>query len=256
MNDQNLEARNHRLGFTGGDSRPQLFECSDEEEWVLKLMGNAQGTITLAADWIGSALSLLIGVPTPESSIINVTADALRTAPSSVQEWAAPGPAFGSLFVTQNNSFAGAAAVTQCANVSDIGKMAVADTWLQVEDREKPDRAWNMLIDTSLDVPELRVIDYGLSLRDHLAPVGILLRDQPAARLVCPDPLRPYLDWEAARQAVNAMLSMPEQQIEDIVQSVPTAWNVDNEHRQATIEHLCGFRTMVAQLVEQEAAGS
>jgi len=251
-----LSARNHRRDLKEWESRPQLFQCSDGAEWVLKLMGNNLGSASLATDWVGSALATMIGVPTPEPNIVEVSGDALRTAPESVQEWARPGPAFGSALVSQYVNLFGMAQLTQCVNLRDIGKMVVLDTWIEVLDRQKPDGKWNLLIDNADDEPQLRVIDYGFSLSETLRPRDAVPLGEPAKLLACPPSLRPHIDWGAAREAVRAMLDISRDQVAEVIQSIPAEWGIDDEQRRAIIEYMFSRRELIGQLVEQEAVGS
>lgn len=250
-----LAARNHRLELKGGESRPQVFGCSDDSEWVLKLMGNPQGSASMAADWVGSVLATMVGVPVPEPSIVEVSENALRTAPDSVREWAQPGPAFGSRYVVQNDNPLGVAQLSQCKNLNDVGKMVVLDTWLEVLDRQKPDGKWNLLIDQSEEELRLLVIDYGFSLSEALLPRGAVALGGQAQRITCPNALRQYIDWDAAREAARAMLDISRDEAAEVVQAIPAEWGIDGERQHAIIEHLFAHREIVAELVEQEVAG-
>src|SRR5688572_8117606 len=95
------EAINWRRGLGGGETQPQIYECDDGEEWVLKLPGNCHGTSGLCADWVGTALACLLGVPVVECSVVAVSDLALSTLPetASAREWARSGLAFGSRYM-------------------------------------------------------------------------------------------------------------------------------------------------------------
>jgi len=67
--------------LSGGETQPQVFECDDDRDWVLKLPGNPHLNAGLVADWVGTALATLAGVSTLEADFVEVSAAALSTVP-------------------------------------------------------------------------------------------------------------------------------------------------------------------------------
>jgi hypothetical protein len=215
-----LEALNHRRDIGTGDTRPQLFLCDHDgrhEYWVLKLMGLA--TAELAADWIGSILAHRLGVPCPAVAIASVTAEALATAPEAVQGWARPGPAFASALVEPAESGLEDPKLVEFP-AEALGAMYALDAWLEVLDRRKPDGVWNVLEDKRDG--SLIVLDFGKSLTPCFGFV-IGSGDEPVPPAY-PPLVRRAASLEAALEMCAAIERLDDNDIEEIVSSVPTAW--------------------------------
>ena len=217
-----LRALNWRRAMGGGETKPQVFECDDGNDWVLKLPGNPHlGAAGLCADWIGTALAAECGVPVLECALVEVTPTALATMPDDnvATPWAAPGTAFGSRFLAEAVSVLG---LQGTPDLGLISRIVVVDTWLDVLDRKKPHGGlWNLLVDTNTPSSSLRVIDFGLSLTELLGPP--MLGDIEVT-VRCPTEWRPYLTTADVSAAVADAHAIPSEWIDEIVASIPPDW--------------------------------
>jgi hypothetical protein len=56
-----------------GGSQAHLLRCSDGEHYVVKFQNNPQGTRILVNEMLGGALAARLGLPTPETAIVEVS---------------------------------------------------------------------------------------------------------------------------------------------------------------------------------------
>jgi|GEM_PF-3108931 len=234
-----LRAINHAYDFQTGQNRPQSFWCMDDDDddqlvrWVLKLMGLASGE--LAADWIGSFLAHRLGIRCPPIQIAEVSSDALRTAPRSVQEWARPGPAFASCEMIHAESGLRDDVMAERAEPDFLGALYALDAWLDVLDRRVAG-GWNALLDTQAQ--RVCAIDFGKG----LTPCVQKLLGPPIDMTVVNEPsYGTAVTSVASRNASLATCATIEgvdrTEIEAICASVPQAW-VDQATREKIAEFL------------------
>lgn len=248
-----IEARNYRRSYSGGDSKPQLFQCSDGSEWVLKLIGNPQGVRPLAADWVGSVIAAQLGIPIPEPKIVDVGAEALSTAPEDIRLWAKPGPAFGSKLVRESINVLGPAQLTLCSNLSHMGRVAVLDTWIDVPDRKKPDGYWNLLIETSHHgQPTFLAIDQGLAFGNCLYPIAAPPPPDSTVPVRLPEELHPFLDRQEANEALRQMNLISSNELTALLDSLPLEWGILESMRDCIIEYMFSRRPSVESSITQE----
>jgi hypothetical protein len=56
-----------------GGSQAHILRCSDGEQYVVKCQNNPQGTRILVNEMLGGALATRMGLPTPETAIVDVS---------------------------------------------------------------------------------------------------------------------------------------------------------------------------------------
>src|SRR3989304_6709326 len=199
-----VSARNHLHELSGGQSAPQVFQCDDDDYWVLKLLGNPLGRSVLVADWVGALLAHNLKVPTPRVEVVNVSDAALATAPSHIQRWARPGPAFGSKWLQQAKTVSGIVELEGVENAPVFGRLHVLDVWIEVLDRRKPDLTWNMLIDTSTSRGAFVAVEFGMSLNEVLyRELSLSSADEELDRF--PEVLVQLEDLSERRDAIGLM---------------------------------------------------
>lgn len=252
-----LEVLNHVGSFKTGDTRPQVFTCRNgdrRERWVMKLGGVAPAE--LAADWIGCALALRLGIPTPLVEIANVSIEALSTAPDDVRAWARPGPAFASQEVHRSNGgiFDDTIAKLETegpSNADFLGALYALDCWLEVLDRRKPDGSWNLLHD--LDTNSLCAIDFGKSLTPCF---GLVLGADPTPILPnYPSSIRRIASRAHALSVCAMIEGLNTNEVTTFVTSVPSAW-IESSTRSRILEFLSGRAHLIRPACERLGEGS
>jgi hypothetical protein len=87
-----------------GASQPCLMRCEDEENYVVKFRNNPQHVRVLANEMLASRLALLIGLPVPHPTFVDVPSELISDSPrlefelGARRELCLPGLHFGSRF--------------------------------------------------------------------------------------------------------------------------------------------------------------
>jgi len=64
-----------------GGAQSSLLQCSDGNLYVVKMMGNPQGTAVLANEFVGGMLCAALGFSVPSSCVVYLPSDFLRSTP-------------------------------------------------------------------------------------------------------------------------------------------------------------------------------
>lgn len=159
---------------------------------------------------------------------------------------ARPGFAFGTAFLPAAQNVVGVRGITACSNHAELlGRLAVLDTWIGTQDRQRPDGAWNLL--SELDdgpQPKLVAIDFGMAFTDALFPL-FGTHDHPTTKLVWPGEVKPLADLEAVSETVAQVENMTDADIIKQVETIPGAW-LSAEERGHVIGSLFARRQEIA----------
>ncbi|MBI3970935.1 MAG: hypothetical protein HY332_06570 [Chloroflexi bacterium] len=211
-----------RLGE--GKTLPQVFQCDDGRFWVLKLPGSpGAAPWELCADWIGTALAGMAKAPVLECGLVQVGLDAIWTLPDGPAQWAKPGTAFGTVFLEQARPVTGSTVIEHGLSPLNRMRIVATDTWLDVLDRQKPQRGgWNLLEDTSGETPRVVAIDYGMGLTEVLS----IVLAPPSMESRVPEAWRPSLREEDISAAVADIRALSAEPIQHVVDAVPEDWRL------------------------------
>jgi hypothetical protein len=130
----------------GGGSQAQLLRCSDGEHYIVKFQGNPQGTRILVNEALGGALATRLGLPTPETAIVEVSDALIRRSEDFVIQLGrsnvpcTPGLCFGSRLPSEADSSGHRAPISfhrflpdfpsrVVTNIADFAGMLVFDKW-------------------------------------------------------------------------------------------------------------------------------
>lgn len=128
-----------------GGSQPHLMRCSDGHYYVVKFRNNPQGSRILVNEHIAGELAKLLGLPCPETCLVNVREELVRLTPGLAIELrrrkmpVEPGLSFGSQYPSHQNGhgrrlvsvfdFHHSGIAEQVENLSDFLGMLVFDKW-------------------------------------------------------------------------------------------------------------------------------
>ncbi len=223
--------------MNGGGSRAQLVQADDGNQYVIKLIGNDQGTRILANEYVVGKLAELLGAPSPPVAIVSVDEFIVKSINSSLGAKFRPGPQFASQYlgretvevVPSNIDLMRAA-----GNCSSWLYVVVLDSLVQNTDRKET----HVLMSRDRQSGELRfsAIDHGHCL--GVAAGWTTLRPDNVA-------LRPLIYGELVkgpddyRDALNALRNLTRDQVERILDECPlTEWEVPSGDRGALSEYL------------------
>ncbi|MCC7364707.1 MAG: hypothetical protein IT303_10070 [Dehalococcoidia bacterium] len=242
------EAVNHLYDLGSGLSRPQVFECSDGIDRVVKMrrLSTYEG---MASDWVGGLLAVELGVAAPFPSLLTVTASAIETMPPALAIEAEPGIAYSNTYFSAASTITGLDSILACGNHRQLlSRLVALDTWIQTEDRMTPEFGRNLLIDTDEPSPELLAIDFGLCFSEAL--MTLFGHRRELRRIVCRAEIKPLLDIAEIREAVNRIESTSDAVIVKMVHTIPDGW-LGDEGKGKLVSYLLDARTGVRSLIEQ-----
>jgi len=221
---------------------------TDQGRGYLKALGNKSGPHALACEWIGTNLAKLIGLQTLDFSIIEIADD--DEVPLASGGLALPGPAFITR-AERGTSWGGKATeLERLANPEDIGRLVLLDTWVLNCDRypadltaRKPNRDNVFLSRAGAQRGKfvIKAIDHthcltcGRELNLNIAHIDTV-RDARVYGLF-PE-FKPLLDRSEVTRAVADLKMISRTDIQRVVESIPSAWQVNAATREALVSFL------------------
>ncbi len=215
-----------------------MIEADDGKQYVIKLIGNDQGTRILANEYVVGKLAELLGTPSPPVGIVNVDEFIVNSLNSSLGTRFQPGPQFASSYLGGENVEVVPSNIELMRNASNANMwpfVVLLDSLVQNTDRTQPQ---HVLISRNRQSGELRfwAIDHGHCL--GVAGGWTTLRTDHMA-------LRPLVYGELVkgpddyRDALNALRNLTRDQVDRILDECPlTEWEVPSGDRSALLEYL------------------
>ncbi len=125
-----------------------MLRCSDGNYYIVKMMGNPQGTTVLGNDCLGTTLLAALGLPVPPFSGVHLTDQFITDTPAMwFETWGryppAPGMHFGSCLVGDTlgakwpTQYLSPSQFPLISNRSDFLEMLVFDVWANNQDRRQ-----------------------------------------------------------------------------------------------------------------------
>jgi hypothetical protein len=129
-----------------GGSQAHLLRCSDGEFYVVKFQNNPQGTRILVNEMLGGALAGRLGLPTPETAIVEVSNLLIQHSDDFIVQLehgrvaCTPGSCFGSRLPSEAGSHGERVLMSvhrflpdfpprEVTNIADFAGMLVFDKW-------------------------------------------------------------------------------------------------------------------------------
>jgi hypothetical protein len=221
---------------------------TDQGTGYLKALGNRSGPHALSCEWIGTNLATLLGLQTLEYSIIEIASN--DEIPLASGMLALPGPAFITR-AEKGISWGGKEGeLDKLANPKDIGRLVLFDTWVVNCDRYPPDLTArkpnrdNVFL-SRMGAPRgrllIKAIDHthcitcGREISVHLADIESV-RDERIYGLF-PEFGR-FLERREVMRAVSDLRTITRSDIQAIVDTIPSEWQVNAPSRNALVNFL------------------
>jgi hypothetical protein len=220
---------------------------TDAGEYVIKVANNPDGPRVLVNEWIGCSIASLLGLLTPDFAIVNVPPElGFELKPGLL---AVSGLAFGSRF-EQGQTWGGRSSVRAVANQEAFSRLVVFDTWLLNVDRysltdgKVRKNVQNLWLSQEGAPPRkflLKAIDHGYCFR------GPSWRGNDLKRIESTKDPRIFgmfpefvdqLEPTEVRNALGTADAITGGKIREIVDQVPTAWQLLETEKGAVIEFL------------------
>lgn len=219
---------------------------TDSGRAFAKLLGGKEGPHVLACEWIGTRLAALLGLPVFDWCLLNYPGVPCITLSSG-----APAKAGTAWLTRRVDGFVWgghADDLKYLANPADLAKLVLLDQWTRNCDRYRPNPRRvnrNNVFFNREGAPEGRFLLMAMDYTHILTCGRTLTRD--VARIdwvqdetafgVFPEFVE-FLKRPDAFAGVDAMNAIPEGTIREVVDTIPTDWEVEATVRMALIEFL------------------
>jgi len=247
-----------------GRSRSQLVLASDGKKYVVKLVGNPQGTRILANECVAAGLAEALGAPCVPSAIIEIDDEILSQINRKMQHLLPaehlefrPGLHFGSLYLGLGWPFPSRDPVqilpstvplmSRTSNISTWPETLVFYALVQNEDP----RHEHILVELEKASGASRywLIDHG-----HCLGVGRGWRTLKADSVALREPIYPELvrGHEPFREALERLGEMTAVSVEELLASCPLQeWEVSREDQAALLRYIEAAKEKVRSLISE-----
>jgi hypothetical protein len=233
----------------GTSTRPVEVR-TDAGDAYIKVMGNPRGEHVLVADYVGTRVAALLGLPTFDVALLRLEGcDEIDLGGGSR---AAPGPAFATRAVAGRAWGGGDDELDRVVNAEDAALLVVADTLLRNPDRHprippfpgaapRGKHADNVFLSfegladgrsrlIAMDFTEC--MTSGGEITPRVAHLEVV-RDDGIYGLF--DEFRPLMTRERIERAVARLRLVTREAVVSIVQDVPNEWQLSPEAREAVV---------------------
>ncbi|MBP1168742.1 MULTISPECIES: HipA family kinase [unclassified Paenibacillus] len=229
-----------------GYSKPQLIRFDDGQEYVVKFRNNPSGTRILVNEYIASRLAELLCLPVPAFKIMPIPRSFIDQNPAIPSRFEG-GNQFATLFIphcTSLNRDLHTPKQLQIVNRSALAGMIVFDKWIGNTDRKDN----NLLLQpVGEGAYQVIMIDHGRCFSDAKWKVKTLRKMPDMEKILkvhqwCAS----YLESpQELVLAADQIVSLPEDSIYQVVDSIPEDWEVSGEEREAVARHLIQAKTLL-----------
>jgi hypothetical protein len=229
---------------------------TDQGAAFVKFLGNREGPHVLAAEFIGTGLAALMGLPVLDWSIL--TYDGIPEIRLPSGSLAKAGSAWCTRRVEGFVWSGDAADLKEIENPMDLAKLVLLDQWTLNCDRYRPvpppvrKNLHNVFFSREaetnakmrlLAMDHTHILTCGSPFRGDMARLA-KVRDETAYGLF-PE-FVPWIRREDAFAAVEAMKAVDPEAIRAIIREIPADWEVEEDHRRALIDFLLDRRNWLA----------
>ena len=240
-----------------------LLVETDAGRAYIKAKGNPGGPYVLACEYVGTRLATLLGLPTFDYALIQV--DEIDELPfAKGKGFAEPGTAFATRSETGTTWGQDKRLLGKLANVDDVSRLVVFDTWIRNPDRYGPkgsrvnlDNVFFSSETEGFEV-ELRIMDHthcitnGRDLTIRVKHIGIIKDEQVYG--LFPD-FKPLLDRDIVRATAEQLAKVDADEVGEIVDSIPKDWSVSQPARDALRDFIFRRAKYVAETIEERLFG-
>lgn len=239
-----------------GKTRPQLFECDDGNQYVVKFMSNPispNANKHLAHEIIANRLAQLLGLPVAKGQIIYFSKEIIENTPEINDFQVKPGPHFGTVFYKNKTRPTKKERIKKCSNLQDMAGVMVFDHW--VHNRDRANNLWNLIIDEGDQENKLYMIDHAGCFYSTRRSSKKLRSGADSIRIHWGKnykQFRPFLtDKQSFTKYVNKIEQLADSEIREIVFSTPTEWEPDHKELEAIYEYLTTRKSFIREITEK-----
>ncbi len=232
-----------------GQTKPQLFECSNGKQYVVKFFSDEVMGKRLVHEYIANELAKHLGLPIAEGEVIYLDRNMLETNHFAVEL----GPHFGCVYYKNKARPTNEERIKKCINLHEMPGVIVFDHWIR--NRDRANNNWNLIIDEGMEFNKLYMIDQGgafyssrrnsetLKKRSHHITIfwGKMYKQ-----------FKPFLkDKEQFYQYIKAIQAFPYEKLKEIVYSTPVEWEPNKNELEAILEYLNNRKLILTEPMEE-----
>lgn len=228
---------------------------TDKTKGVAKALGNPEGPHALARELIGTSLAELLRLPTLEFALLDIKPeDRVEEVDSRSKRWVESGPAFITRLVQLVPTYSGSERqLRTIVNHDDIAGIVVLDTWLRNPDRfDGAGRInrHNVFLEPVATGYRLVAMDFsaclpcGGDLHPRINRIDVTWDE--AVYGLFPE-FEPHVSLAAINDFCCRLRAVRKQDLEAIVERVPTAWSLDSPTREAIVDMLMSRSAYLAE---------
>lgn len=224
-----------------GETKPQLFECNDGKQYVVKFMTNPVGKKALVHEYIANELAKYLGLPVAAGQVIHFSRELITDTPEIQEFNVEPGPHFGCLYYNNIVRPTNEERIKKCRNLKQMPGVIVFDHWIR--NRDRADNLWNLVIEEGKMYNKLYMIDHAgcffSSIRSSklLKSTANYMEDVFWGEMY--EQFKPFLTKKRHfYRYIKAIENFPEETIKKIVYSTPVEWEPDKDELDGIIYYL------------------
>ncbi|NHN28990.1 HipA family kinase [Paenibacillus agricola] len=226
-----------------GYSKPQLTLLSDGLTYAVKFKNNPSGTRVLVNEYVAARVAQLLSLPVPSFQIVHISDDFIKNNPALADHDFTSGHQFASLYIEGCTFFSADLLRTDGISITNpevLPGMIVFDFWLSNTDRKEK----NVLVKADGNGGHyIYMIDHGRCFADSNWTTKSLKEIKSRLNLKVHQWCFHHLGGkEGLASYVEQIVSLPEGEIRQIVQSIPQDWDVTAVEREALCVHLMKAR--------------
>lgn len=232
-----------------GYSKPQHILFSDDKSYVVKFKNNSSGTRILVNEYIAGKLGQLLSLPIIPFEVVHISDDFLKESQLLLNHKFTSGSSFASLYIdnciqlsrNSNNEY------IKVTNQEHLALIIAFDIWIGNTDRKEN----NVLLEPVENGKYyLRLIDHGRCFSEALWTIKDLKKmPKMEVKLNVHHWCASFLQGQnELNSAIEKILSLPEESIKSVIQSIPKDWDVSDMERDALVTHLINARKQLPQL--------
>lgn len=226
-----------------GYSKPQHMLFSDGQTYVVKLKNNPSGTRILVNEYIAGNLGKLLKLPVVPFEVVQIEEAFIKESPILAKHKFQPGSQFASLYLDNCSQLVRNSRNenVKVSNRQHLAEIIAFDLWIGNTDRKEN----NVLLEP-LEHGEfyLHLIDHGRCFSKALW-TSKSLKKMPKMEIDlnvhkwCAGFLENAAELQAAIEKIKAI---PQEAIHQVIESIPSDWDVTEEEREALVGHLVNAR--------------
>lgn len=233
-----------------GGSGSHFISCDDENEYIVKF---ADATKTVVNEYVCGSLALVLGLPVPQMSLVNLSKDLISLSPDLATRGINPGYHFGSRRLS--NSTADFQHLDHdlfrehvLENVDDLYGVVAFDNWVLNADRNNTGN--NMIEVLPNNRLKYYMIDFGHCFTGNSWDSNLRSRINDLNFMAIFDYITKYLkDLDKFKKWCRKISDIQNEPINKFVDSIPPFWTITGEEKNVLKELVIERRTLVETII-------